>query len=166
MGIGGNIIFPTPMHPDSDSPLDFALRQHQQGKATRVAASNLLIEPQDASIDLMTQMTIEDIGSLELINTARHNLITGNNIVYKPFSKLSILNSQYDPLRILALADGTPAQFDAFSIPLENYLPDQLTNVSIDNSGNIIIDFINIQNGDFVEVEILSQGTLYSDTIY
>jgi len=165
MGIGGNIIFPTPMHPDGDSPLDFALRQHQQGKATRVAASNLLIEPQDASIDLMTQMTIEDIGSLELINTARHNLITGNNIVYKPFSKLSILNSQYDPLRILALADGTPAQFDAFSIPLENYLPDQLTNVSIDNSGNIIIDFINIQDGDFVEVEILSQGTLYNDTI-
>jgi hypothetical protein len=72
---------------------------------------------------------------------------------------------QYDPLRILALADGTPAQFDAFSIPLENYLPDQLTNVSIDNSGNIIIDFINIQEGDFVEVEILSQGTLYNDTI-
>ena len=161
----GGVNYPTPMHPDGDSPLDYALRQHQQGKATRVAASNLLIEPQDASIELMTQMTIEDIGSLELINTARHNLITGNNIVYKPFSKLSILNSQYDPLRILALADGTPAQFDAFSIPLENYLPDQLTNVSIDNSGNIIIDFINIQDGDFVEVEILSQGTLYNDTI-
>ncbi len=161
----GGVNYPTPMHPDGDSPLDYALRQHQQGKATRVAASNLLIEPQDASIGLMTQMTIEDIGSLELINTARHNLITGNNIVYKPFSKLSILNLQYDPLRILALADGTPAQFDAFSIPLENYLPDQLTNVSIDNSGNIIIDFINIQEGDFVEVEILSQGTLYNDTI-
>lgn len=161
----GPLIFPTPMHPDGDSPLDFALRQHQQGKATRVASSNLLIEPQDASIDLMTQMTIEDMGSLELINTARHNLITGNNIVYKPFSKLSVLNSRYDPLRILGLADGTPAQFDAFSISLENYLPDQLTNVSIDDSGNIIIEFINIEDGDLVEVEIISQGTLYNDTI-
>jgi hypothetical protein len=165
MGIGGNIIFPTPMHPDGDSPLDFALRQHQQGKATRVASSNLMMEPQDASTELMTEMTIEDIGSLELINTARHNLITGNNIVYTPFSKLSVLNAQYDPLKILALADGTPAQFDAFSISLENYIPDQLTNVSIDDSGSIIVEFINIQDGDFVEVEIISQGTLYNDTI-
>lgn len=163
--VGVPMVFPVPMSPDGDSPLDFALRQHQQGKATKVASSNLMIEPQDASIELMTQMTIEDIGSLELINTARHNLITGNNIVYKPFSKLSVLNSQYDPLRILALADGTPAQFDGFSLPLERYTPDQPTNVTIDASGNIIIELINIEDGDFVEVEIISQGTAYNDTI-
>ncbi len=157
-------IFPTPMHPDGDSQFDYALRQHQQGKATKVASSNLLIDPQDTPVELMTEMTIEDIGSLELINTGRHNLITGNNISYKPFSKLSVLNSKYDPLRILALADGTPVQFDAYAIALENYLP-ELSNVSIDNAGNITIEFINIQEGDFVEVEIVSQGTVYSDTI-
>jgi hypothetical protein len=157
-------VFPTPMHPDGDSPLDFALRQHQQSKATKVASSNLFIEPQDVPIELMTDMTIESIGSLELINTARHNLITGNNILYKPFSKLSVLNSQYDPLKILALADGTPAQFDEYALALENYLP-ELDNVSIDESGNIIVEFINIEDGDFVEVEIISQGTLYSDII-
>jgi hypothetical protein len=157
-------VSPTPMHPDGDSPLDFALRQHQQSKATKVASSNLLMEPQDVPIELMTDMTIESIGSLELINTARHNLITGNNILYKPFSRLSVLNYQYSPLRLLALSDGTPAQFDAFALALEVYLP-ELENVFIDDSGNIIVEFINMEDGDFVELEIVSQATLYNDTI-
>jgi hypothetical protein len=158
-------IYPYPLLPYAASPQLYAMRQQELGNTAKVATSNLIIEQQDLSIDVMTQMTIEDFGALELINTAKHNLITGNNISYKPFSKLSVLNLKYDPMKILALSDATPAQFDAYALALENYVP-ELNHVYIDDSQNIVLEFINVQDNDFVEVEIISQGELYNDTIY
>jgi hypothetical protein len=164
---GSSIFSPIPMLPDSIDQNIIATRQSQQAKAIKVASTDLIMGGQDFPIELATQMVIEDMGALELINTARHDLITGNNISYSPFSQMSIMNSKYDPLRIIELSDGSPAQFAAFSINLNNHIPiSNQNNVYFDaEKNNIILEFANIQSGDFVEIEIISQGGVYSDTI-
>jgi hypothetical protein len=157
----------TPWFPEGVSPATTAIKQTQASKTIKVASTDLILGGQDFPIELATQMVIEDMGALELINTARHDLITGNNISYKPFSQMSIMNSRYDPLKIIQLADGTPIQFGAFPISLNNYIPQSnQNNVYFDaNKENIILEFINIKEGDFVEIQIVSQGDVYSDTI-
>lgn len=157
-------LFSTPSLPDGNSIERRSTKDIQSTKNVKVASTDLIIEPQSIPVELMTDMTIDDIGGTELINIARHNLITGTNIEYKPFSQMSILNAKYDPLKILSLADGTPAQFDAYSIALEQYLP-ELNNVSINTEKDIVIEFINVEDGDFVEVQIIAQGEVYNDTI-
>lgn len=157
----------TPWFPDGVSPILTGAKQVQASKTVKVASTDLILGGQDFPIELATELTIEDMGALELINTARHDLITGNNISYKPFSRMSILNSNYDPLRIIALSDGTPVQFGNFPINLNNYIPKlNQNNVYFDAAKeNIILEFVNIQGGDFVEIEIVSQGEVYNDTI-
>lgn len=157
----------TPWFPEGVSPATTAIKQTQASKTIKVASTDLILGGQDFPIELATQMVIEDMGALELINTARHDLITGNNISYKPFSEMSIMNSRYDPLKIIQLVDGTPIQFAVFPISLSNYIPQSNpNNVYFDSTKtNIILEFINIKNGDFVEIEIISQGDVYSDTI-
>ena len=160
-------VTPTPWLPDSIDPNITATKQVQASKTVKIASTDLILGGQDFPIELATQMVIEDMGALELINTARHDLITGNNISYKPFSQMSVMNSRYNPLKILELADGTPVQFGSFPINLDNYIPlSNPNNVYFDaTKENIILEFINIKDGDFVEVQIVSQGDVYSDTI-
>ena len=160
-------VTPTPWMPDSIDPNQTATKQMQASKTVKIASTDLILGGQDFPIELATQMVMEDMGALELINTARHDLITGNNISYKPFSQMSVMNSRYNPLKILALADGTPVQFGSFSINLDNYIPlSNPNNVYFDTTkDNIILEFVNIKDGDFVEVQIVSQGDVYSDTI-
>jgi hypothetical protein len=157
----------TPWFPDSASPTITSTKQTQAYKTVKVASTDLIMGEQDFPIELATQMVIEDMGALELINTARHDLITGNNISYKPFSQMSIMNSRYNPLKILELSDGTPIQFGSFPISLNNYVPkSNPNNVYFDaTKENIILEFINIKEGEFIEIEILSQGEVYNDTI-
>ena len=156
-----------PWMPDGVDPNITATKQVQASKTVKVASTDLILGGQDFPIELATQMIMEDMGALELINTARHDLITGNNISYKPFSQMSVMNSRYDPLKIIQLADGTPVQFGAFPINLSNYIPQSnQNNVYFDAAkNNIILEFINIKDGEFVEIEIISQGDVYSDTI-
>jgi hypothetical protein len=157
----------TPWFPDGDNPNDIARKQVEASKAVKVATTDLILGGQDFPIELATQMVIEDMGALELINTARHDLITGNNISYKPFSQMSVMNARYNPLKILELADGTPIQFSTFPINLDNYVSKSSpSNVYFDAAKeNIILEFVNIKDGDFVEIQIVSQGDVYSDTI-
>jgi len=162
-----SVIYPTPMLPDGVSPMLTATKQIQASKTVKVASTDLILGGQDFPIELATQMIMEDMGALELINTARHDLITGNNISYKPFSQLSIMNANYNPLKILSLSDGTPIQFSAFFLNLNNYVPQSnQNNVYFDaTKNNIILEFVNIQEGEFVEIQIISQGEVYNDTI-
>jgi hypothetical protein len=163
----GSTFSPIPLFPDGVSPAITSTKQVQASKSVRVASTDLILGGQDFPIELATQMVIEDMGALELINTARHDLITGNNISYKPFSQMSIMNSKYDPLKIIELSDGSPVQFASFSINLNNHIPQSNpNNVYFDTAKkNIILEFVNIQSGDFVEIEIISQGGVYNDTM-
>ena len=111
----------TPWLPDSIDPNITATKQMQASKTVKIASTDLILGGQDFPVELATQMVIEDMGALELINTARHDLITGNNISYKPFSQMSVMNSKYNPLKILELSDGTPVQFGSFLINLNSY---------------------------------------------
>ena len=160
-------MYPTPMLPDGDFVTTTATKQVQASKTVKVASTDLILGGQDFPIELATQMVMEDMGALQLINTARHDLITGNNISYKPFSEMSVMNARYNPLKILELSDGTPIQFSTFTLNLDNYIPQSnQNNVYFDAAkNNIILEFINIKDGEFVEVQIVSQGDVYSDTI-
>lgn len=160
---------PTPSLPDDlQNIISSTLKKDRKVK---VASRDLLLDPLPFPLDLATSMTIDDIGALQLINTARHDLITGNNINYKSIGKLSNFNSRYTPSKILALSDGTPEQFGKFSINIDYYIPVYDTqaetlakngaNYYIDNNQNLVLEFVNLRDGEYVEVQIVSQGNIY-----
>jgi hypothetical protein len=158
---------PTPMTPDGESPTLTVVRRYQANQT--VKTFSIIQDKQDAPPSLLTEMIFGDLGSLELINISRHDLIRGVNISYTPFRQLSILNEKFNPLKILALADGSPNQFSAFGLNLNKYIPKtNPNNVSWDDNAtkqNIVIQFVNIGPNEYVEVEIISQGVAYNDTI-
>jgi hypothetical protein len=158
---------PTPMTPDGYSPTLDVVRKYQRNQA--VKSSSIIQDKQEAPDDLKTQMIFGDLGSLELINIARHDLIRGINISYTPFRQLSILNEKFNPLKILSLADGSPNQFSAFGLNLNQYIPKtNPNNVSWDDNAtkqNIVIEFVNVRANEYVEVQVISQGVAYNDTI-
>jgi hypothetical protein len=67
-------------------------------------------------------------------------------------------------MKILALSDGTPEQFNKFNLNFDFFMPqydDNAKNVYLDSSNNIVIEVVNVGDGQFVEVEIVSQGDVY-----
>jgi hypothetical protein len=157
-------VYPIPMLPDAASPMLAEVRRAQANNTAKVATRDLLLTPLPFPVDLATSMTIDDMAATEIINTARHDLISGTNPNYKAIGKLSLFNSKYTPMKILALSDGTPEQFNKFNLNFDFFMPqydDNAKNVYLDSSNNIVIEVVNVGDGQFVEVEIVSQGDVY-----
>ena len=157
---------PTPLTPDGMDATLSVVRKYQTDQTSKPV--RLISDRPDVPTQLKFQMIFGDLGATEIINTGRHDLITGTNISYEPFKELSILNQKFDPMKILALADGSPLQFSAFAYNLEMYIPKtNQNNVAWDtNEENIVLEFVNLKENQYVEVQIMTQGAVYNDTIY
>jgi len=118
-------------------------------------------------IEVMTDLIFENIGGQELINIARNDIINGQQVSYQPIKNLSLLQQQYNPNNILSLQSTSDKYFANFSIKLENKIPEVGTgpngvSVYIDqNTGDLIVETINMETDEQVEIEISVSGTIY-----
>jgi hypothetical protein len=108
--------------------------------------------PQELIVDLL----FEDVGGTELINISRHDTINGQNVVYSLVSNLSILNRSFNPNNILA-GQISYSQFSQYSLDIAS----KLVGISLDSSGNLVIEFSSIGNDEYAEIELSSDGTIY-----
>lgn len=140
--------------------------------AVKPATPDIILFDNDAlPIEVMTDLIFEDIGGQELINIARNDLVNGQNVIYQPIKNLSYVFNKYNTQNLVPIQDTSDFYFKNFSLRLENYLPNTGSGaggdaVYIDSSGNLVIDFININNDEQVEIEVLNSGELFDGTIY
>lgn len=132
----------------------------------------ILYNDESTPIEVMSDLIFENIGGQEIINIARNDIINGQTVVYQPIKNLTSLNFQYNPQNILSLQNTSDEYFKKFPIKLEDKIPNVGTGpngetVYIEAStGNLVINVINLANDEQVEVQVLSSGAIFSDTIY
>jgi len=156
--------------------------------SVKIATPDLLIFGEQAvAIEIMTDLIFEDIGGFELATISRHDLVNGQTVIYAPIKNLTDLYLQYNPNNVLRL-QSADSFFSSLAITLPNYLPkygngydligtnpDLTKRVKVYNgksiyidpiSGDLVINLINIKENEQVEVEILTAGGTYDDTMY
>ena len=132
----------------------------------------LILGEQDILADaLMERLIFEDIGGQELLLVTRHDLINGQNIIYQPITNLPDISLRYNSKNIVALPQSSEEVFQQFSIKLEQHVPsaediDNENVVNISSSGDLVVNCLDPNEDYLVEIEILSAGTTFSDTIY
>ena len=134
---------------------------------TTAPIDTVLFNTDELPIEVMTDLIFEDIGGQELINIARNDIINGQQVSYQPIKNLASIQQQYNPNNIVSLQSTSDKYFANFSIKLDNKIPDLGTGtdgsyVYLDNNtGDLVIEAINLESDEQIEVEIAVSGTIY-----
>ncbi len=135
----------------------------------KTAPIDTILYPSDdlLPIEIMADLIFENIGGQELINIARNDTVNGQSVVYQPIKNLTQIQQQYNPNNIVGLQETSDKYFQNFAIKLETKVsedgngPDG-AHVYIDpNTGDLVIEVINVETGEQVELEITTSGTIY-----
>jgi hypothetical protein len=127
----------------------------------------ILFDDETVSIDTMADLIFENIGGRELINITRSDIVNGQKISYQPIKNLSSIQQRYNPNNILSLQQTADKYFAGFSIKLENKIPNEGNgpngkNIYFNDSGDLVIEFININSDEQIEIQITTGGTIYN----
>jgi hypothetical protein len=159
-----------PVEPTPPQPVPLISKERQPVKYA--TPEDVLIDTNDLPIDLILKLTLEKIGGLELINLVRHDTVNGQNIIYRPVKNISQIAIDYNPQNMIKMPDSADSYFKNFAIKLENHIQ-QTTNdlppavAYIDpTTKNVIIDVVNIKADYEVEVQMVSSGKVFDDTMY
>lgn len=155
----------TPMAPEPES---FALRSFAAPEPVKTATLDIILfDDESVPVDGMFDLIFENIGGQELINITRSDIVNGQKISYQPIKNLSIIQQRYNPNNILSLQQTADKYFAGFSIKLEDKIPYEGNgtngeNLYFDeNTGDLIIEFVNINNDEQIETQITLGGTIY-----
>lgn len=139
----------------------------------KVAPTDIIVFDQDlVPSEIIADIVFEDLFGQELISLIRNDTVNGQNVEYRPLKILSSLFVQYGIEGLIALQNTSQSYFDNFPIKLADYLPIRGTgpngeSIYIDEqTGDLIINVVNIPSDYRVEVEILDSGKILDDTIY
>jgi len=166
--------------------------------SVKIATPDLIIFDEEAmSFETMTDLIFEDIGGYELATISRHDLVTGQKVVYSPIKNLTDLYLQYNPNNVLRL-QSSDSYFKSLSLSIFDHLPSCGTGYTISPppppeddpqyveldlnkwtkipnckavyvdpiTGDLVINLINVKENEQVEVQVLTSGDIFSDTIY
>jgi hypothetical protein len=149
--------------------------------SVKIATPDLILENSDVlDIEIMTDLIFEDIGGYELATISRHDLVNGQKVIYAPIKNLTDLYLQYNPNNVLRL-QSSDSFFKSLSLSIFNHLPvcgngyDLVDGVKVSNcksvyidpiTGDLVINLVNVKEGEQAEVEILTAGNIFDDTIY
>ncbi len=141
--------------------------------------ADVLIQESSLPVDLILKQTLEKIGGLELISLVRHDTVNGQDLVYQPVKNLSQIEVLYNSQNIVKIPDSSETYFKNFAIKLEasipQYDPDEIYVDMIDRDNNvffdavnnrIVIELVNLKPDYEVEVQTVSLGKVFDDTIY
>lgn len=145
----------------------------------KVATSNLFITSQKIDqTDAMTDAIIEDIGGQELINISRTDLLNGQNITYNVIENLASTQRSFNPNELIKLQSTSTDYFNTFQLDINNFIPDVGTEtdpitgdylggiVYVDSdTGNVIINSLNVYQDLVLEVEFVSYSDIYSTSV-
>jgi hypothetical protein len=120
----------------------------------------------------IVNLFFEQVAGHELLILSNKNFVNTKNVEYQPIANISNFKNTYDPKKIIALQDTSDVYFFNFAINLLARIPDvptdsstNGTNVYIDSSGNLVIETKNNEPDERIQIEIVSGGTIYSDTL-
>lgn len=160
----------------------------EDDKSVKIATPDLILfDEETMSIEIMTDLIFEDIGGYELATISRHDLVNGQKVVYAPIKNLTDLYLQYNPNNVLRL-QSSDSYFKSLSLSIFDHLPvcgtgydlvgtdpdlnkrtkvPNCKSVYIDPiSGDLVINLINVKENEQAEVQVLTSGDVFSDTIY
>ena len=126
----------------------------------------ILFDEESITTDGMFDQIFENIGGQELISITRSDIVNGQKISYQPIKNLSSIQQRYNPNNILSLQQTADKFFAGFSIKLEDKTPQigngpNGENVYLNATGDLIIEFININADEQIETQISVSGTIY-----
>jgi len=116
--------------------------------------------------NILTDLIFQNIGGIEVINIARSDVINGQNVTYQPIKNITSLFSQYNPQNILALQGTDRDYFKNFAINLTDRLPEADYVYTDNDSGDLVIEVINMLPSESVEVQTVYKVEVLDDTIY
>lgn len=128
---------------------------------------NILFDDDLVPIELMTDLVFENIGGHELINIARNDTVNGQQISYQLIKNLSSIEQQYNPNNILGLQSTSNKYFNNFSIKLDEKVPTSPTGpngsyvYSDIQTGDIVVEAVNLNPDEQIEIQIVVNGTIY-----
>ena len=122
----------------------------------KVAPSDI-IQFDDSSVEiaLITDLLFEDIGATELANISRSDLIDGTEVIYAPIKNLPTIRRDYDPRNVIATS--TSDYFSRFAIDLSSR---GVIEPYFDAYGNLVVEIETVEDGEDIQVQILSNGTI------
>ena len=144
----------------------------KDGSVKSATPDIILFNDETTPIEIMTDLIFENIGGQELINIIRTDIINGQDLNYQPIKNLTSLYLQYNPQNILSLQDTDYNYFKKFQINFAGKIPvcgtgPDCSIVYIDpETGNLVINVVNLGRDEQVEVSIVSDGVVLDDTIY
>lgn len=156
--------------------------------SVKIATPDLILSNDETmSIEVMTDLIFEDIGGYELATISRHDLVNGQKVIYSPIKNLTDLYLQYNPNNVLRL-QSSDSFFKSLSLSIFDRIPacgtgydlvgddpDLTKRTKVPNckpvyidpiTGDLVINLINMKENEQVEVEILTAGNIFDDTIY
>lgn len=175
------IVEPTPVStptatsaPASVTPTAAAATPAVSVTQVKAATPDLIqIDNNTVPEELMLELLFEDIGGQELLTVARHDTLSGRQIAYQPIKNINDIALQYSSESIIFMPESLKNYFKNFNIILENNVPDignqaqGSPNAYIDaETGDLVLEFKNVTQGQQVEVQMLSNAKVFDDTIY
>jgi hypothetical protein len=127
----------------------------------------ILSNDKDLEIEILTRLIFEKISGQEIINIARTDTVNGQNVSYQPIKNLFLIQQQYNPTNIINLQATSDKYFKNFIIKLEEKIPNVGSGpngefIYIDpQTGDLVIDLVNILEGEQIQVEIITTGVVY-----
>lgn len=143
------------------------------GGSTKIADPDIIeFDDESVPIEIIADLTFEQVGGQEIINIARNDLINGQNVLYRPIKNLQETYLRYNPKNLVGLQQTSEEIFRNFPIKLANYIPEEGSGpggsfVYLDAAtGNIVVDLVNARPGEQVDIEVANQASTFDDTIY
>jgi hypothetical protein len=152
--------------PPAPEPEMFSARMFSAPPVKTATLDIILFDEENIPTDGMFDQIFENIGGQELISITRSDIVNGQKISYQPIKNLSAIQQRYNPNNILSLQQTSDKFFAGFSIKLEDKIPENGNgingeNVYLNASGDLIIEFINVNPDEQVETQISVSGTIY-----
>jgi hypothetical protein len=128
---------------------------------------DILFDDDSVPIELMADLIFENIGGQELINIARNDTVNGQSVSYQIIKNLSDVSQQYNSNNIVGLQSTSDKYFNSFSIKIDRKIPIEPTGpngsyVYLDNNtGDIIVEAVNLEADEQIEIQIVLNGTIY-----
>jgi hypothetical protein len=149
--------------------------------AKETSINEIVISEQGMTEEEYTNLILEEIGGMELLNVARHDTLTGSVAPkYSPIQNVGVALINNSSVNISPNPNSVTSHYDTYPMFLSFYLPtdeellieypdevNKRTYVYYDSESNsIIINGASIFREEDIEVEFLSFGSMNSDTIY
>ena len=117
--------------------------------------------------EVLQQLLFENLAGQEIINIARNDTVTGQNVSYSLISNIDELNIRYNSKNIFNIPGSSEAFFSSFPIRLEVHSQNELGEEPyIDENGDLVINVTLLNDDEQVEIQTFNSGSLVGDTIY